>query len=138
MVPFVHIRTHIVDYDYMSSNYDKNFFEHEVKRKLVHQLAESLIDKIEIRELHDPTAFGKTFEASLVAMSHQEYVANYGHMHHRRGISDGTMAMMQNGHWKVMNSGFPPSSPRPTPKVPEKTVVKKTAVDYLTERMKRS
>jgi len=143
MIPAIYTRLHIPE-NQTSVTFDAKSFEEMCKNQLVSQLVEALKDKIEIREIRDPNNFDKILEASIIAMSNDEYSANYGTMNQRRGISDGTMAVMQNGHWKVLSGISPlynpfPNSPRPTPKKVEAAPPqKKNAVDYLTERMKRS
>lgn len=115
-----------------------------VKKKLAAAIADKLVDKIDYRSYNDPSSFDVVYEANLIAMSEEEFTVNYGNFNQRRGIADGTMAIMQNGNWKVVGAGttsplFQPmlNTPKPTPKKVEVNT-KKSAVDYLTERMKNS
>jgi len=126
----------VVRDDLLLNATDLNAYEDSLKRQLVAQLADSLIDKVEFREYRDPNYHQKVIRAELIAMSWQEFQANYGNMTQRRGIQDGTMAIMQNGNWKVISNNSPTK-----PVVDKKPVVeynKKSAVDYLTERMRNS
>ena len=135
MIPSVRAEAVIRD-DLLLNATDLNAFEDSLKRQLVAQLADSLIDKVEFREYRDPNYHQKVIRAELIAMSWQEFQANYGNMTQRRGIQDGTMAIMQNGNWKVISNNSPTK-----PVVDKKPVVeynKKSAVDYLTERMRNS
>jgi len=135
MIPSVRAEAVVRD-DLLLNATDLNAFEDSLKRQLVAQLADSLIDKVEFREYRDPNYHQKVIRAELIAMSWQEFQANYGNMTQRRGIQDGTMAIMQNGNWKVISNNSPTK-----PVVDKKPVVeynKKSAVDYLTERMRNS
>jgi len=135
MIPSVRAEAVIRD-DLLLNATDLNAYEDSLKRQLVAQLADSLIDKVEFREYRDPNYHQKVIRAELIAMSWQEFQANYGNMTQRRGIQDGTMAIMQNGNWKVISNNSPTK-----PVVDKKPVVeynKKSAVDYLTERMRNS
>ena len=135
MIPSVRAEAVVRD-DLLLNATDRNAFEDSLKRQLVAQLADSLIDKVEFREYRDPNYHQKVIRAELIAMSWQEFQANYGNMTQRRGIQDGTMAIMQNGNWKVISNNSPTK-----PVVDKKPVVeynKKSAVDYLTERMRNS
>jgi len=126
----------VVRDDLLLNATDLNAYEDSLKRQLVAQLADSLIDKVEFREYRDPRYHQKVIRAELIAMSWQEFQANYGNITQRRGIQDGTMAIMQNGNWKVISNNSPTK-----PVVDKKPVVeynKKSAVDYLTERMRNS
>lgn len=115
--------------DLLSMNISAIDYQNLIQSKISTDIANAIMKKVEIRELSDPSTYDKIVEGTVIVMSPDEYQANYGSMHHRRGIADGTMAVMQNGHWKVLNS------PRPTPKRVEQK--KLSAVDYLTEKMKR-
>lgn len=111
---------------------DKSVYEDQIKIKLLSELGLALKDKVEFREYVDHANFHKTIEAAVCAMSYNEFQANYGYRN--RGIADGTMAIMHNGHWKVL-SGVT----RPTPKIPQPVVKQKqSAIDYLTDRMRNS
>jgi len=135
MIPSVRAEAVVRD-DLLLNATDLNAYEDSLKRQLVAQLADSLIDKVEFREYRDPSYHQKVIRAELIAMSWQEFQANYGNMTQRRGIKDGTMAIMQNGNWKVISNNSPTK-----PVVDKKPVVeynKKSAVDYLTERMRNS
>jgi len=135
MIPSVRAEAVVRD-DLLLNATDLNAYEDSLKRQLVAQLADSLIDKVEFREYRDPNYHQKVIRAELIAMSWQEFQANYGNMTQRRGIQDGTMAIMQNGNWKVISNNSPTK-----PVVDKKPVVeynKKSAVDYLTERMRNS
>ena len=135
MIPSVRAEAVVRD-DLLLNATDLNAYEDSLKRQLVAQLADSLIDKVEFREYRDPNYHQKVIRAELIAMSWQEFQANYGNMQQRRGISDGTMAIMQNGHWKVF--GHKPMVKPVLDKKAEKEYNKKSAVDYLTERMRNS
>lgn len=135
MIPSVRVDVVIKDdLLLLLSTTNRAAYEESVKRQLVAQLAESLIDKVEIREYMDPNYHQKVIQAELIAMSWQEFQANYGNMQQRRGIQDGTMAIMQNGNWKVINDNSPTKPV--VDKKPEVEYNKKSAVDYLTERMR--
>jgi len=135
MIPSVRAEAVVRD-DLLLNATDRIAYEDSLKRQLVVQLADSLIDKVGFREYTDHSYHQKVIRAELIAMSWQEFQANYGNMQQRRGISDGTMAIMQNGNWKVISNNSPTK-----PVVDKKPVVeynKKSAVDYLTERMRNS
>jgi hypothetical protein len=126
----------VVRDDLLLNSTDLNAYEDSIKKQLASQLADSLIDKVEFREYRDPNYHQKVIRAELIAMSWQEFQANYGNMTQRRGICDGTMAIMQNGQWKVLGN-----EPMVKPVLDnnlEKSYNKKSAVDYLTERMRNS
>ena len=130
------IRAQVVVRDDIWNSVDHTAYKDSLKRQLMIQLTESLRDKVEIREYVDPNYHQKIIQAELIAMSYKEYQANYGNMNQRRGISDGTMAIMQNGHWKVL--GHKPMAKPVLDEKSEKEYNKKSAVDYLTERMRNS
>jgi hypothetical protein len=134
--PAIFVRSSIPELHTMNAT-DFQAYIDGVKSKMVVDLASHLKPKVEFREYQDPQFYGKVIEASVIAMSHQEFEANYGNMQQRRGTSDGTMAIMQNGHWKVLGV-------KPTPK-PVQSVVKvelppakMSAVDYLKQKMRTS
>jgi hypothetical protein len=135
MIPTVTAQVVVRD-DMAFSAPDRLAYEDSLKRQLISQLADAIRDKVEIREYIDHQNNHKVIRAELIAMSYKEFQANYGNMQQRRGISDGTMAIMQNGHWKVFGQ-----NPLVKPVVdikPEQVYNKKSAVDYLTERMRSS
>jgi len=115
---------------------DRLAYEDSLKRQLMSQLADAVRDKVEIHEYIDHHNNHKVIQAELIAMSYKEFQANYGNQQQRRGISDGTMAIMQNGHWKVL--GHKPMVKPVVDMQTEKVYNKKSAVDYLTERMRNS
>lgn len=100
-------------------------YYHHIKLQIASEITSMLLDKIDFRSYTDPNNFDSIFEGSVVAMSKLDYEANYGNVHQRRGIADGTKAIMQNGDWKVLREE------------PKKQTTKeiKTAVDYLTSKM---
>jgi hypothetical protein len=102
--------------------------------KLLNQLGVALKDKVEFRTYTHYDKYNKTIEASVIAMTMQDFQANYAPtMMRRRGIADGTMAIMQNGEWKVIGQPSPVVA-----KKEEKVYNKKSAVDYLTDKMRNS
>lgn len=120
--------------DMAHSAIDIKSYEDMLKNQLISQIANELRDKVDFRNFIEPQHHHKIIEASVVAMSYKDFQANYGDNYQRRGISDGTMAIMQNGHWKVLGQA-------PISKVDlqqEKVYNKKSAVDYLTDRMRNS
>jgi len=131
MIPIISIRNRIPDIHTLASH-DVNEYVNHVKNKMLIDLSVQLRPKVQFREFQDPQSYDRCVEASVVAMSYQEFQANYGTHQHRLGISDGTMAIMQNGRWKVLGM-------KPIPKQVEAPAPKKlTAVDYLTEKMRNS
>ena len=113
MMPVVTVRKEISDLDVMLS--DKSYEEH-IKSDLLMHLGVALKNKVEYTNYKDPINFQEIISASVVAMSPAEFQSNYGNRN--RGIAEGTMAIMHNGMWKVINSGTTSPLIRPTPKVP--------------------
>ena len=135
MIPTISARVLVKD-DMLYTATDRLAYQECLKRDLMSQLVDAVRDKVEFREHFDPNYHQKIIQADLIAMSQKEFQANYGNMTQRRGISDGTMAIMQNGHWKVL--GHKPMIKPVVDIKSEKSYNKKSAVDYLTERMKKS
>jgi hypothetical protein len=135
MIPAVTARV-VVKEDLLLNATDPFFYQESIKKDLMSQIALAVRDKVEIHEYIDHHNNHKVIQAELIAMSYKEFQANYGNMQQRRGISDGTMAIMQNGHWKILGSR--PIAKPVVVENSEKMYNKKSAVDYLTERMKRS
>lgn len=117
---------------------DSGNIEDAIKRNLASMIAAELFDKVEFRKYNDPNSHDVIVEASLIAMNQTEFDANFGSHHQRRGIADGTMAVLVNGNWKVLGTTSTPSlnSIRPTPKSIEQEPPKKvSATEYLTNKV---
>lgn len=86
-----------------------------VKFDLALELAKHLMPKMTIEKIPSMDSYRTTYRALFVGMSMDDWHANYGDNYQRRGIADGTMAVMQNGHWHIVQqpSVIPTWSPVP-------------------------
>lgn len=95
--------------------------EYDIRCRLAEELLPELIKLIEVQKVPDYANGTIEFYGELFAMARDDYFANYGTHYQRRGISDGTMAIMQGGNWKIVGSAEPSiPMPAPKPKAPAK------------------
>lgn len=81
----------------------------EIKMKLCNMLAEQMAKNIVLEKVPNHRDQYVTYVASLIGVSLDDWKANYANSYTRRGISDGTMAVMQNGNWHVVSNPSIPS-----------------------------
>lgn len=89
--------------------------EYDIRCRLAEELLPEIIKMMDVQKVPDYASGTIEFYGELFAMARDDYFANYGTHYQRRGISDGTMAIMQGGNWKIVGSAEP-SIPIPTPK----------------------
>ena len=95
--------------------------EYDIRCRLAEELLPELIKLIEVQKVPDYANGTIEFYGELFAMARDDYFANYGTHYQRRGIADGTMAIMKNGNWMIVASADPaPPIPTPKPKAPAK------------------
>lgn len=120
----IRAKVEVPSYSYLSTLQDQADFEYELRMNLAQQLMPELLKIMQIQKVPNMMNATTDYYGEVIAMTYDDYLANYApHVHRRRGISDGTMAIMQNGNWMVMrNQSYtppkivPPKPPAPSPK----------------------
>ena len=97
-----------------------NYIEEQVRHDLASKLARELSSIMKIHRYDSHNDQKVVYLAEVIAMTWDDYAANYGtYDDRRRGISDGTMAVMQNGNWKIVRTNAPVAKPTPQPVKPK-------------------
>ena len=120
-----------------------NYIEEQVRHELASKLVCELVPTMKVHRYDHHADYKAVFVGEVIAMSWDNYAANYGTHAERRGIADGTMAIMQNGNWKVVGTSGPaPSLSHPifqgtTPKKPAEPIKPKAfdPTEYLRNRV---
>lgn len=115
-VPIVSAAVEIDENDWSKVHADDVQIRMErIKFDLALEIAKNLMNKMTIEKIPSMHSYKTTYRASFVGMSMDDWHANYGQNYQRRGISDGTMAVMQNGHWHIVQqpSVIPTWNPNP-------------------------
>jgi phage gpG-like protein len=94
--------------------------EYDIRAQLAEMMLPEMIKLIDVHKVPNPQDASIEFYGELIAMGRDDYFANYGTHYQRRGISDGTMAIMQGGNWKIVGTNSPtpayhPLTPQPKP-----------------------
>ena len=90
----------------------------QIQRELIARLLPDLSKLVDIHRVPCYSQGLVEFYAEVVAMTKDDFMANHAPNQSRRGIADGTMAVMHNGNWKIISNSSPyPAhvAPRPPP-----------------------
>lgn len=122
-----------------------NYIEEQVRHELASKLVRELVPMMAVHRYDHHADYKAVFVGEVIAMSWDNYAANYGTYAERRGISDGTMAIMQGGNWKIVGTSGPAPSPihpiwhgnAPQPKKPAEPIKPKPfdPTEYLRNRV---
>lgn len=120
----IRAKLEVTNHSYLSTLQDQADFEYELRMQLAQELMPELLKIMQIQKVPNMMNATTDYYGEVIAMKHDDYLANYApHDHRRRGISDGTMAIMQNGNWMVVSNQpytppkiVPPKPPTPSPK----------------------
>lgn len=134
MIPIIAVQETLREVEYLTAT-DVLAYEDHVKKKLAVQLSEHAVAAgcVTFETRQDPYNHQRVLRASMISMSHKDWEANFANYNTRRGIQDGTMAIMQNGNWKVL-SNERISVPAPLTKIEKSGKI--SAEDYLKERLR--
>lgn len=111
------------------------YVEEQVRNELASRLARELASIMKVHRYDSHNDDKVVYLGEVIAMTWDDYAANYGtYDDRRRGISDGTMAIMQNGNWKIVSNQAQPI-PTPTTKPTPKPAKSFDPSEYLRNRV---
>ena len=137
----IRAKVKISEYSHLSTIQDQSDFEYDVRMRLAQELMPELIKVMQVHKIQSNQRWATEYIGEVVAMKYDDWMANYASHHSRRGIADGTMAIMHNGNWKVVGAASSPPAPVPYVKVEAKveqkapTPKKFDPSEYLKQRV---